>query len=95
MPVFEQSATKVPKLVLLANPDRAEYSVINESSVDVWIGYTNLVTASGFSTGIPVLANGGSIEDRWHKGEIWIVSNLPTTVSIVEDNKVMNDGVRA
>jgi len=94
MPVFEQRVSTRPLRVLLANPNRADFSIINESSEDVYVGYAMDVSTLGFSTGIPVKASGGSMEDKFHRGEVWVVANADTTVTAIEDTKPQAKGVK-
>jgi len=94
MPVFEQRVSTRPLRVLLANHNRSDFSIINESSVDVYVGYAMDVAISGFLTGIPVKASGGSMEDKFHMGEVWIVAGADTSVTAIEDTKPHAKGVK-
>ena len=84
MAVFTVDVKTTPTRILVRNPDRKVYSVHNFSSVNVFIGYDNKVSTSGFHKGVKVAANGGGAEDEWHKGEVWAIASSNTEVTVVE-----------
>ena len=84
MAVFTVAVKTVPTRILVANPKRKVYSIHNFSSVDVYVGYDNKVSTSGFHKGVRIAANGGGCEDEWHKGEVWAIANSETEVTVVE-----------
>jgi len=85
MPTFTHRVGTTPTRALISNPKRKSYSIVNDSSVDVFAGKSRNVATSGFKQGINLRANGGSLEDEFHKGEVWTVANTATTVTVVED----------
>ena len=84
MPVREIEISTLPKRVFAENKNRVLYAVINESSVDVYLGYDSGVTTSGESKGIKISANGGYYIDPAWKGEVWLVAPSNTVVTILE-----------
>ena len=84
MAVFTVEVGTTPTRILVANPQRKVYSIHNFGSVDVYIGYDNKVSTTGFHKGVKIAANGGGAEDEWHKGEVWAIAPSATEVTVVE-----------
>jgi len=84
MSVVTITVGTTPQRILVANPDRVVYSILNFSSNDVYIGYDKNVSTTGKTKGILVKANGGGMEDEYHKGEVWAIATAETEVTVVE-----------
>ena len=76
-----------PTRLLVSNPDRVVYTIINTSGTDVYVAFDKNVETSGRNAGIPVAANGGVWSDEFHKGEVWAIANSTTSVVVVETTK--------
>jgi len=76
-----------PTRLLASNPDRAVYSIQNFSSQDIYVGYDSNVATSGANTGAKLTANGGLLEDEFHKGEVWAIASSNAQVVVIEVNK--------
>jgi hypothetical protein len=87
MPTFAHTVQTTPTRVLLANPERVSYTIQNTSVEDVYVGKSREVATSGFKTGMKISAGGDSIEDEFHKGEVWIVAASSVSVVVTEDVK--------
>jgi DNA-binding beta-propeller fold protein YncE len=85
MPTFQHTVTTVPTRVLVANKSRQGYTVINQGTVNVFLGKSREVAVSGFKVGLQINASGGAYYDDKHKGEVWILSASATTVQVTED----------
>lgn len=84
MAVREIEIGTTPKRVLVRNERRLLYAVINESSVDVYLGFSSTLATSGESKGIKISANGGYYIDPAHKGEVWLIAPSATKVTLIE-----------
>jgi len=87
MPIRTVAVKTTPTRLLARNPDRVVYSVVNDSTVDIFISYDKNVATSGAYKGVKIMANGGSCEDEHHKGEVWAISTSETEVTVVEVSK--------
>lgn len=87
MPVVTITVGTTPKRLLSRNPDRVVYSIINEGSYNAYIGYDKNVSTTGKTKGIKLAANGGGMEDEWHKGEVWAIAEGETELTVVEVSK--------
>lgn len=84
MAVVTVTVKTVPTRLLVANDKRKVYSIHNDSTVNVYVGYDKEVATSGPKRGILVRPNGGAIEDEFHKGEVWAIAEAETEVTVVE-----------
>jgi len=84
MGVITVKVRTTPTRLLVANPKRKYYAVLNPSSVDVYVGFDNQVSTTGVRKGIVVKANGGAYGDEWHKGEVWGIASTETEVTVIE-----------
>jgi hypothetical protein len=62
-----------PLKVLPKNPKRAVWSALNYSDSDVYYGHDQSVTTTGRTKGWRIPAAGGSVEDEYHRGEVWLI----------------------
>ena len=84
MPVWTIEVSTQPKRVLSKNPNRLTYAILNTSATNVYVGFDSSVTYSGERRGIPVLANGGFWQDEYHKGDVYVVAEADTEVTVIE-----------
>ncbi|RLG47480.1 MAG: hypothetical protein DRN92_03135 [Thermoproteota archaeon] len=84
MPVISLKVGITPQRILVRNPDRVVFSILNYSSYDVYVGYDKNVSTTGKTKGILVKANGGGMEDEYHKGEVWAIATAETEITVVE-----------
>ena len=84
MTVLTLTVTTKPRRLLVNNPKRKFWAVINAGTVDVYVGHDSNVSTSGKTKGIPVKANGGMYGDEYYQGEVWAVADSETEVTIVE-----------
>ena len=87
MPVITLDVGTEPKRVLVRNPDRIAFMIINDSANDVYIGFDKNVSTTGKTKGVLVAANGGVWAYEFHKGELWAVSTGTAEITIVESTK--------
>jgi len=86
MPTWlEPLKANIPRRVIIANPKRICYSIRNDSLVDVFVGKTSRVKTAGFWQGFKVDKEGGTIEDEFHKGEVWAIAPSDCVITINED----------
>ena len=86
MPTWvEPLKANIPRRILPANPKRICYTIRNDSSVDVYIGKDSRVSTSGFFRGFKVDAGGGTLEDEFHKGEVWAIAESDCEITVNED----------
>ena len=76
-----------PTRLLSRNPKRVVYTIINDSSVDVYVGFDKNVSTTGKTKGILVASGGGVWSDEFHKGEVWAIASSQTQVTVVETTK--------
>jgi len=74
-----------PRRVLTKNPKRLAYTIKNDSTVNIFVGHDSGVATSGYRQGYLVPAGGGVIEDRWHKGEVWVICTQNVWITVAED----------
>jgi len=84
MAVYELEIGTLPKRVLTRNKTRILYGVINSSSTNVYLGFDSSVATSGEKKGILISPNGGYYIDSSHKGEVWLIAEASTTVTVFE-----------
>jgi len=84
MGVYELEIGTLPKRVLTRNKNRVLYGVINNSATNVYLGFDSSVATSGEKKGILIQANGGYYIDSSHKGEVWLIAEAATTVTVFE-----------
>jgi len=84
MPVVTVDVGTKPTRLLNRNPKRVVFSVINDSSTVVYVGFDSNVSTTGKRRGVKLDANGGWCEDEYHKGEVWAIAEAPTQVTVVE-----------
>jgi len=84
MAVITVTVGTKPTRLLVANPRRRFWAVINASTTDVYIGHDSSVSTTGTHKGIVVKANGGMYGDEFHKGEVWAISTAETEVTVIE-----------
>ncbi len=84
MAVLTLSVGTKPVRLLVANPKRKFWAVINAGSIDVYVGHDSQVSTTGKRKGIPVKANGGMYGDEYHTGEVWAIAPSETEVTVVE-----------
>jgi len=84
MPVITVDVGTTPKRLLARNPKRVMYAVLNDSAVDVYIGFDKNVSTTGKTKGILVANNGGIWADEYHNGEVWAVATGSGEVTVVE-----------
>ena len=87
MAVITVKVKTVPTRLLVANPKRIGFMIINDSSVDVYVGFDKGVATSGPKKGVPIKANGGFWAYEWHKGEVWAIASTETEVTVVESSE--------
>jgi len=73
------------QMVAPKNPKRICISVKNDSAANVYYGHEEGVSTSGYRQGWLIDPNGGSLEDEFHKGEVWLISPSSVSVTILED----------
>ena len=83
-----------PTRLLSINPKRVNYTLFNDSSTNVYIGFDKNVSTTGKTKGIRLAAGGGYISDEHHKGEVWAIASSATEVTVVEVT-LMDGGVTA
>jgi len=89
MPVWlEDLKANIVKKVMARNPNRASLSIKNDSAVNVYYGHSSGVATTGRRQGILVDPNGGALEDRWHKGDVYLIAPSDCNVTLIEDLKV-------
>ena len=84
MAVLTLTVSTKPIRLLVSNPKRKFWAVINAGTVDVYVGHDSNVSTTGKTKGIPVKANGGMYGDEFHKGEVWAVADTQTEVTVIE-----------
>ncbi len=87
MPVRTLEVRTTPTRLLVANPERVVYTIINTSGTDVYVAFDKNVATSGRNAGILVASNGGVWSDEFHKGEVWAIASTTTNVVVVETTK--------
>lgn len=80
--------TATPTLVLSTNLRRKTFTIKNDTSSNIYIGENQSVTTSGYHQGAIVSSGGGSVEDRWYKGEVYIIQASGSTlnITVIETN---------
>jgi len=73
-----------PIRLLVGNPKRIVYVLINTGANNAYIGFNNQVSTTGINRGIPLGANGGVWADEYHKGEVYAVAEGDTDIVVVE-----------
>ncbi len=84
MGVYELEIGTLPKRVLTRNKNRVLYGVINNSEKNVYLGFDSSVATSGEKKGILISPNGGYYIDSSHKGEVWLIAESDTVVTVFE-----------
>lgn len=74
--------TSTPTLALSINLRRKAFTIKNDSASNVYVGDNNSVLASGYHQGAIVNSGGGSMEDQFHKGEVWFYQNSGAAINI-------------
>ena len=87
MPVITVGVGTEPKRILVRNPDRIAFMIINDSGYDVYVGFDKNVSTTGKSKGVLVAANGGVWAYEFHKGELWAISTGDAEITVVESTK--------
>jgi len=86
MPVWVASlVANVAQKVAKRNELRRCLTIRNDSTEPVYYGHTSSVRTTGTLQGIKIDPNGGSLEDEFHKGEVWLIAAAAASVSIIED----------
>jgi len=86
MPVWKVSLVAgVAQKVMKKNPYRRSITIKNDSASNVYYGHHHNVATSGFRQGFLIPPNGGTMEDEFHKGEVWLIAAAAVSVSIIED----------
>jgi len=86
MPSIQIPANLSFRIMSNSGDRRKAYTVTNPGSIaDLFVGKDRNVTTSGFFEGIKVLQGGGTLEDEFHKGEVWVISTGTPSVHFVED----------
>jgi len=84
MPVWRvQLQANVAQKVCKDNPLRKSFTIDNVSTSDVYWGPYSWVAVSGPRKGFLVRA-GQSAENRWHRGEVWIICGSTVDIEIEE-----------
>jgi len=76
-----------PTRLLVANPKRINFMIINNSTTNVFVGFDNTVETSGYKKGVQISANGGFWSYEYHKGEVWAIASEETEVTVVESSE--------
>jgi len=76
-----------PTRILVSNPKRIAFMVINDSTVDVYVGYDKNVSTTGKTKGVPIKPNGGYWAYEFHKGELWAIADSETDLIVVENSE--------
>jgi len=87
MGVITVKVKTIPTRLLVANSKRIGFMIINDSSVDVYVGFDNQVSTTGAKKGVPIKANGGFWAYEWHKGEVWAIAPSETEITVVESSE--------
>ena len=92
MPVWKETlpANKARR-VMNVNSNRACFTVKNDSATDVFVGHNMRVATSGYNQGAKIGATGGSVEDAFHRGEVWLITTAAVDVTCIEDVKIVDD----
>jgi hypothetical protein len=86
MVVFTMTTqANVPLRALARNPKRQVWSALNYSDTDIYYGHGPDVTTTGRTKGWRIPASGGSVEDEFHKGEVWIICTADGKELTVEE----------
>jgi len=80
-----------PTRVLSKNIQRKCYTIKNDTVENIFVGHDSGVATSGFRQGYLVAAGGGNIEDRWWKGEVWVICGASVDITVSEDHKVVRE----
>jgi len=84
MAVLTVKVSTTPQRILVANPKRVVYVLINTGANEAFIGHDKDVSTSGTKKGIPLGANGGVWADEYYKGEVWAIASGDTEICVVE-----------
>ena len=76
-----------PTRILSANPKRIAFMLINDSSVDVYVGFDKNISTTGPTKGVLLAANGGVWAYEFHKGELWAIASSATEITVVESTE--------
>jgi len=87
MGVVTLTVKTVPTRLLVSNPDRIAFMIINDGTTDVYVGFDSEVATSGVKKGVKVAANGGFWAYEFHKGELWAIATAETEITVVESTK--------
>jgi len=84
MPVWRvQLKANVAQKVCKPNPLRKSFTIDNVSTADVYWGPYSWVATAGPRKGFLIRA-AQSAENRWHKGEVWVISASDVDIEIEE-----------
>ena len=87
MAVLTLDVQTKPTRLLSANPNRRAFMLINDSGVDVYVGFDKNVSTTGKRKGVLVAANGGVWAYEFHKGELWAIAPSQTQITVVESTE--------
>lgn len=80
--------TATPTLVLSTNLRRKSFTIKNDTSSTVYVGENSSVAVSGYHQGAIVSSGGGTMEDRYYKGDVWLIQNSggALNITVIETN---------
>jgi len=87
MPVVTVTVKTTPTRLLVANPKRIAFMLINDSAYDVYVGFDKNVSTTGKTKGVLLAANGGVWAYEFHKGEVWAIATNQTEITVVESSE--------
>ena len=87
MAVLTLDVQTKPTRLLSANPKRVAFMLINDSGVDVYVGFDKNVSTTGKRKGVLLAANGGVWAYEYHKGELWAIAPSQTQITVVESSE--------
>jgi len=76
-----------PRRILTKNENRKAFTIKNDSTEPIYFGHDSSVATSGYKQGYKVDPGGGSVEDEFHKGEVWAIAGANVWITVVEDVK--------